>query len=312
MKQYIGIEIGGTKQQAASFDENGALIELKSERIALNRGAEDILDWMRETVPRLICADTVSVGVGFGGIVETATGKSYCSVQVPGWADFPVRDWFAEEYHLPVVVVNDTVCGGYAELLYGAGRGSDAFFYTNIGTGCGGAMFRNGVNLDGVGTGAAYHGQLWVPEPETGKPVRMETVCSGPAIEARLRRTGYVPENSMLWALCGGDVSKLTCREWAQAAKSGDAFALDDMDRWAQSYAVALTDILAVLAPERIAIGGGVANCGEPLFDAIRRHTDAMTFISMRGKYRILPCKTGDLAVLIGAAMYARDGFQTL
>ena len=68
MKQYIGVEIGGTKQQAASFDESGALIELKSERIALKRGAEDILDWMRETVPRLICAEREVGGlVGQGG-----------------------------------------------------------------------------------------------------------------------------------------------------------------------------------------------------------------------------------------------------
>ena len=69
---------------------------------------------------------------------------------------------------------------------------------------------------------------------------------------------------------------------------------------------------LSLLAPERVAIGGGVANNGEVIFEAIRRHTDELVFISMKGRYEIVPCQTKDMAVLIGAALYSRDGFGTL
>lgn len=313
MKQYIGVEIGGTKQQVASFDEAGKMLKLFSERVPLIKGATSILEWMEDKIPQLMCDKTVAIGVGFGGIVSTPDGRSACSVHVPGWDQFPIKTWFEDTFKLPTTVVNDTVCGGYAEVLQGAGQGVDSFFYTNIGTGCGGGYFLNGKNFDGIGTGGAYHGQMYVPswdDPST--PVRMESICCGPSIEARLRTPGYVPTDSLLYKMCDGNVSTLSCVEWCEAARQGDAFALSDIDRWAATYAIALSTFITLFAPRRVALGGGVSNGGEVLYEAIRRHVDKLIFVSMKDRYEIVPCKTMDMAVLIGAAMYARDGFITL
>ncbi|MBO5653468.1 MAG: ROK family protein [Clostridia bacterium] len=313
MKEYIGIEIGGTKQQAASFNERGETLRVFSERVKLTRGAPDILDWLDTVVPELITERTVAVGVGFGGIVDSRDGTSFCSVHVDGWDKFPLKTYFAERFGLPVTVVNDTVCGGYAEYLYGAGRGVARFFYTNIGTGCGGGMFIDGKSYDGIGTGGAYHGQIYVPSPEKdGSPIRMEQLCAGPAIEARLRKEGYVPESSLLYTLCEGKRENLTCKDWGRAIWEKDPFALAELERWAESYAVALSTLITVMAPTRVAIGGGVSLIGAPLFDAIRRHTDEKMFVSMKWLYEIVPCETEEMAVLIGAAMYARDGFSVV
>lgn len=313
MKEYIGVEIGGTKQQVASFYENGEMIQMFSERVPLIRGALDILDWMKEKIPMLLSENTVSIGVGFGGIVDSSDGSSACSVHVPGWDKFPIKKWFEETFQLPTVVVNDTVCGGYAEVLFGTGKDVPAFFYTNIGTGCGGAMFCGGKNYNGIGMGGAYHGQIFVPAwDQSETPIRMEQICCGPSIEKRLRTKGYVPESSKLYEMCGGDVEKLTCVEWGKAATEGDEFAVSDLNRWARTYATALSTLITVLAPQRVSIGGGVANVGDVLMDAIRKHTDDLIFISMKDRYEIVQCKTMDQAVLIGAAMYARDGFITI
>lgn len=314
MKQYIGVEIGGTKQQIASFDENGTLISRISEKISLKNGASDILAWMKEKVPQLLCEDTAAIGVGFGGIVETATGSSACSVHVPGWEHFSIRDWFHETFSLPVVVVNDTVCGGYAEVLFGTGKGKHIFFYTNIGTGCGGGLFIDGVNFDGNGMGAAYFGQSFVPswDGRDDEVIRVEKLCCGPAIEARLRTPGYIPESSVLRTMKGGDISKLYCPDWCEAARQGDRFALEDIDRWAKRYATALINFITLYAVERVSIGGGVSNNGDILLDPIRRYCDEMAFVSVKGRYDIVGCSTKDDAVLIGSAMYARDGFHPL
>ena len=203
--------------------------------------------------------------------------------------------------------------GGYAEYLYGAGRGHRRFFYTNIGTGCGGGMFIDGKSYDGMGTGGAYHGQIYVPSlKKDGSPIRMEQVCAGPAIEARLRSKDYVPKTSLLYSLCEGRVETLSCKDWGRAIKEKDAFALDDLEKWAESYAIALSTLITVMAPTRVAIGGGVSMIGEPLFEAIRRYADEKMFVSMKGLYDIVPCETEEMAVLIGAAMYAKDGFRTI
>ncbi len=314
MKQYIGVEIGGTKQQIASFAEDGTLIRRISEKIPLPNGASDILDWMKAHLPELVTDETVGIGVGFGGIVDTADGSSACSVHVPGWEKFPIKTWFERTFSLPVTVVNDTVCGGYAELLFGTGRGKDRFFYTNIGTGCGGGFFLHGKNYNGGTLGAAYFGQSYVPDwdGQIGDVIRVEKICCGPSIEKRLRTPGYVPADSLLYKMCGGDVSNLRCPDWCEAARQGDAFALADIDKWASRYATALSTFITLFAVERASIGGGVSNNGDILLDPIRRHTERLAFVSVEGKFDIVQCETKDDAVLIGSAMYARDGFTTL
>ena len=313
MKQYIGVEIGGTKQQLAAFDENGVLLERISERIPLPNGAVDIRNWIRAQLPRLINDQTVGIGVGFGGILDSRTGVSFASVHVEGWDQFPLKQWFEQTFGLPTTVVNDTVCGGYAEVLFGTGRDVDYFFYTNIGTGCGGALFIKGKNYDGWGTGGAYMGQMFIPSfDDKTDAVRMETVCAGSFWEKRLRAPHYIPEDSLLYRRLNGSTEAVRCADLCQAAREGDPFSLNEIDRWARHYAFALANFIVCFAIQRVSIGGGVANSGEIVLSPIRKHVDELTFLSVAGQYEIVRCTTLDDAVILGAAMYARDGFDTI
>ena len=99
MKTYTGIEIGGTKQQIGLFDENGKAIDIVSEKIELKNGAADILSWLKENLPRFSGAS--AVGAGFGGLVDSASGRTLMSVQVPGWENFSLRDWISENTACP-------------------------------------------------------------------------------------------------------------------------------------------------------------------------------------------------------------------
>ncbi len=313
MKNYIGVEIGGTKQQIASFDEKGNLHRLISEKISLKNGASDIRSWMIEKVPTLITSDICAIGVGFGGIVDSRSGFSSCSIHVPGWDNFPIKGWFEETFELPTTVVNDTVCGGYAEVLFGTGRGKDIFFYTNIGTGCGGALFMHGKNYDGWGMGGAYMGQLFVPSWNVeADVVRMETFCSGSSIEKRLRTPGYIPQTSLLYNMVKGETSSVRCPDLCEAARQGDSFSLAEIDKWARIYSIALANFITLFAPQRVSIGGGVSNNGDIILNPVRKYTDELAFVSVKGKYDIVVCETKDNAVLLGAALYARDSFTTL
>ena len=309
MKNWLGVEIGGTKQQVGVIRDDGRILKVISERIELKRGAPDILDWMKAKIPSLSEEyGFEGIGVGFGGILDTAKGSSICSVQVPGWKDFPIRSWFEAEFARPCTVVNDTVCGGYAELLYGSGRGREVFVYTNIGTGCGGSVFFKGKTFDGIGFGGAYFGQIYVPDMRSGRTARMEAVCSGTGVRNRLRREGYIPKESSLYPRREEADFKMLC----QAAREGDSFALNEIDDWAWCYSHALANLLAILSPERISIGGGVANNADFLLPYVRRHTEALAFLSSDGKYDIVACDFLDDAVFTGAALYARDGFNII
>jgi glucokinase len=313
---YLGVEIGATKQQISLSDADGQSLGLISEKVPLPNGAVDVMDWLLRSIPPLIARQTElggevrAIGAGFGGVLESRTGRIRISVQVPGWQDFPLKGWFESTFHLPTLIANDTVAGGYAELCRGSGQDARHFFYSNIGSGIGGALFLDRVPYDGLGMGAAYIGHTYVPDWTAAAPGcedKLENLCSGWSIEKRLRTSGYVAAESALLAMCQGDVTRLTCTLLGEAARQGDAFAVAEIQRIARSYAIALSNVLTLLSPDVVALGGGVANLGDVLFDPIRRFTEERVFISVRGAYRIVPCAFMDAAVPTGAALLARD-----
>lgn len=314
---YLGVEIGCTKQQLALCAGDGRILERKGENVPHPSGAKDILAWLETQVNGMLARHPGirRIGVGFGGPLETATGRVLVSVQVPGWKDFALKAWFEERFGREAVVVNDTVAGGYAELKLGSGRQSRVFFYTNIGSGIGGALFIGGKTWDGTGFGASYLGNTYTADwtaREPGALCRIEALCCGPAIEARLRAPGYVPEDSALIGLCGGNVAAADCRLLRRAAEAGDAFALGEIARVGRTFGVGVATVVSLIGADTVAIGGGVANLGELLLSPMREAAEAHAFVSARGRFRIVRCALVQDNVPVGAALYARDGFDAV
>ncbi len=309
-KRYLGVEIGGTKQQVCLGTGDGEVLSCRSVQLG-QVTAREILAWLEATIrPLLADEDIAGIGVGFGGPLETATGRVLSSLQVPGWKDFPLRSWFAERFGVPVIVANDTFTGGIAELCQGAGRGAALLCYTNIGTGIGGGLYAGGRGFDGSGFGAAYLGNTLVPDWR-GKPgsyTRMELLVSGESIRRRLSTPGYVPQDSALYAACGGNVTTLSAVELGQAVQTGDPFACAELDRIAASFSIALVNLLAITGVTRVVIGGGVSKMGDVLFDRIRAKTDALAFLANAGRYEIAPGQLQDRAVPVGALLLAAQG----
>jgi glucokinase len=255
-----------------------------------------------------------AIGVGFGGILESSTGVSLVSVQVDGWKDFPVKDWFEKTFGLPALVLNDTVAGGCGEYLCSKEK-AEVFFYTNIGSGIGGCLLLRGRYFDGSGYGGAYFGHTYVPDRTAGKAgayAKVETLCSGFGIERRLNSPAYVPESSLLYKLGQGNPSseggdspakrpRYSCAMLGEAARNQDAFALEEIERTADSYALGLSNVITLFGAQRVVIGGGVAKLGDLLFDPIRRQTEKYVFISAASRYTIGQSLLMDDAVLTGS-----------
>lgn len=309
MDLYLGVEIGGTKQQIAVGDARGELLHTVTERVVLRRGAADILDWLEGKLKEVLESPRFgggvkAVGVGFGGPLETANGRVIKSLQVPGWDDFQIKTWVEGQTRLPVTVWNDTAAGGYAEWMLGAGEQTDSYFYTNIGTGIGGVHIIEGRVQDGFGYGASFLGNTYVPDWTAelpGAETEMELLCSGAGIEKRLNRPEYIPAHSSL-ATLGRPV---TCPDLAQAVGENDAFAVQELDRVCKTFSLALCNLLMVSPVRRVVIGGGVANMGPPLFERIRRFTEQYAYVANKGQVEILQSRLLDGAVVKGAVLLA-------
>jgi len=308
---YIGVEIGGTKVQAALCGENGGVLKVWRGRVDIDSGAEGILEWLYGVIPEITgsCKNggkPEGIGIGFGGIVEKGTGNIAMSVQVKGWENVSLKKRFEDRFGLPACVENDTVCAGFAEYRTGAGQNAKNFFYTNIGSGIGGALFIDGKPVLGQSLGAAYFGHTWAPSWDTpGKPEKIEDLCSGFAIERRLQSAGYVPDNSLVLKFAG--TGRPDCRALGKAANAGDAFALAELDRVAESFGIGLANIITLFHPEVIVIGGGVSNLGELILGPVRRYAAQYAFEPCKTGFSVLPCSFTEEAVLIGAAMVAAE-----
>jgi glucokinase len=326
---YLGIEIGGTKLQLGVGPGDGTLAGLWRGPVDVAAGGEGIRRQITAAVPELLAQASVDraqirgVGVGFGGPVDDATRTVIKSHQIQGWDDFPLADWLAEMLGWPVALGNDADVAGLAEALFGAGKGLSPVFYITIGSGIGGALIIDGEIYRGCGRGAAEIGHLrpglgkWNKETgeyEEGAKV-LEEVASGWAIQENARTWAWASllgqEETALLRLVGGQPDLITTREVAQAADQGDQEALGTLQSAWFWLADGICQMIALLCPRRIVIGGGVSLMGEKLlFEPLREIVACRVFKPFTGCYDIVPAALGEEVVVHGALALARRRLQ--
>ena len=320
----LGIEVGGTKLQLGIGQADGSLAAL--ERLSVNpaRGAKGILDQIqtafRPVLHRmhLSAHDVRGIGVGFGGPVDVSRGLVHASYQVQGWTDFPLADTLRRSTEVAAVVIeNDADAAGLAEARFGAGVNCSPLLYITIGSGIGGALIVDGKIYRGTGLGAVEIGHMEIPvNSRTGTRIlQLEEIASGWGIarEAReesLYLSGQPRPQCDLLDRSNHDRQEITARSIAQAAMNGDHRAEQILDRARTSVAFALRQAIALLAPRRIILGGGVSLIGEAhWFQPIRGLVEAGAFAAFRGSYDIVPAALGEEVVVHGALALAHDAF---
>lgn len=274
---YLGVEIGGTKLQAGVCDRRGRVKRLVREPVDRRGGAEKILTQLERLVPPLLESYPVNgIGVGFGGPVDVKHGRVVKSHQVKGWSGFALRRWFERQFGLPVVLENDSNCAALAEAVCGAGRGRRVVFYMNIGTGIGGGLVIDGqVHQGRYGAAEIGHTRVW----------------GGEALPTTLRRSS---QNKLQWPTVEDLASGLAI----ERRKSSVA-------RSARVLGVALANVIALLNPDVVVVGGGVSLAGARFFRPLRDTVRALVFEPFGGNYRIVPAALGETVVVVGAALLA-------
>jgi glucokinase len=317
---FLGIEIGGTKLQIGVGQGDGILAGLWRGTVDVAAGPAGIRDQITAAVPELLSrlglerSQLRGVGIGFGGPVDDATHTIIKSHQIAGWDDFPLADWITELLGWPAVLGNDADVAGLAEALFGAGKGMSPIFYITLGSGIGGGLIVNGEIYRGCGRGAAEIGHVQVsrPTPEGICRLPLERFASGWGIaeDARVSLArGSTDRSPMayLLRLAGGSVERITAAQVSQAADQGDPFARQILDRAWACLAEAIAQVIVLLCPRRIIIGGGVSLMGEQiLFEPLRRLVAEQVFAPFANCYDIVAAALGEKVVVHGALALAR------
>ena len=342
----LGIEIGGTKLQiGVGRGDGGPLLALERRDVVPERGAHGILEQIAQLGRQLIEAHSIeAIGVGFGGPVDGTTGRTIVSHQVDGWRDFALTQWCRDTLDRPTLLANDSDSAGLAEARFGAGRGRRVVFYSNVGSGIGGALVLNGQLYAGGGGIASEIGHLR-PGLQAERPDQtLESMASGwgitEAVQARLSEPVSRSLESMvrgkrpsqpdavrqrlieleeaderdaadLLERCDGRLDQLNTKIIATAAHGGNRLAREAFQRATQALGWALAQMITLLAPNVVVLGGGVALVGEDLmFRPLRAQVRRYVFPPLADAFEIVPAGLGEEVVIHGALALAADALK--
>jgi glucokinase len=337
---FLGIEIGGTKLQLGvgpgDSPNLAAMVRLDIDPV---RGAAGILEQIEIAGIGLLQKYPIErIGIGFGGPVNTLTGTVTKSHQIGGWENVPLGRWCEETLGRPTRLGNDCDVAALAEAKYGAARGAGSMFYVTVGTGVGGGLVIGG-RLHGAGRPAvAEIGHLRPGLHDDRPDMTVESHASGWGIAAAAvaRMTGQVsrPLDSLrptadqpnetvrqrldhvqqteteyvadLMQRCGGDADQLTTKMVAQAAAEGNEVAREVLAHACQVLGWGIAQVITLVAPEVVVVGGGVSLIGEQFFfSSLRAEVARYVFPPLRDSYRIAPADLGESVVVHGALALA-------
>lgn len=315
---YLGIEIGGTKLQLGVGRGDGSeFVAFERRTVDIARGAEGIREQIRLVGRELVKAHGVTrVGYGFGGPIHGARGLVQKSHQVAGWDNFPLVEWTERELGVPARLGNDCDMAALAEACFGGGRSARSVFYVTVGTGIGGGLVFDRRVHGPDRPAAAEIGHLR-PGLEAADPSKtVESLAAGPGISlaTRTRLTDLLntgersDEVNDLLSRCGRNLDALATKEVGEAAVAGNRLAREQYAAAMRMLGWAIAQVITLVAPEVVIVGGGVSLVGEevffaPLRDAVREYV----FPPLADSYRLLPAALGESVVVHGALALARQ-----
>ena len=311
MAKRIGIDVGGTNVKIALVDD-GKIIYSNSVptyaqmgyEYTVNNIKQAIKDLMKET--ETTAADIKGIGFDFPGQVDYKTGVVKLAPNIPGWVNVPIAQMIEEAFHIPTKIDNDVRCAALGEMNFGAGKGCQNFVCITVGTGIGSGLVVNGQLVRGAANAAGEIGHIKLqmkdgPICGCGDTGCLEAFASGPSIVAMAQ--DYLKSGkSTKFREMAGD-GEITPYIVAKAAEAGDPVAKRIFTIIGEYVGMGLVSVINLLNPEKVIIGGGVAEAGDLLLEPIRKTINERAMVVARESVEIVPAELGNSAGVIGASM---------
>ncbi len=303
----IGVDLGGTKLYGAVADLNGAI----QHEVYIphdgphdgphdETGADDYLERLCGLIQRLLDVPRPpgqrirGIGVGVPSITLTPEGIVKWAPSL-GWRDLPLKKLLTDRFAMPVLVENDVNLAALGEWSFGAGRGTQNMVCIAVGTGIGAGVIIGGALYTGHNQAAGEIGYLPPSIDYLGYSYdqfgALETLASGPGIAGRARQLLRKDGLSVPTELSAEDVFN--------AARRGEAWACQAVGDTVDYLSLAIAGISALLDPEVVVLGGGVARSADLLVEPIlERLRGVVPFVP-----RVVASSLGRRAATMGAIM---------
>ena len=281
----VGADIGGSKVAAGLVAPTGEICHRTRVPMAAEDGPAAGLACVTQAIDQVCakaeaskrCNDKLrGIGICCPGPLDPHTGVIVNPPNLPCWRNFSLAEEISQRYGVPVKVDNDANAAALAEVLWGAGRGYRNIFFTILGTGIGTGIIFDGRIYHGRTGAAGEGGHVSIdyrgPLCGCGKPGCIEAFAAGPAIakraRAKLRANGA--RESVLLGLARGEFRNVTAEMVGQAYAQGDPVAAETLEETVQFLSLWLGNMIDLLEPDVIIVGGGVGELMRPFLAEIR------------------------------------------
>ena len=309
---YIGLDVGGTNLKAGLVREDGQILAVERTPLAFENPEQfaRTLAQLGQSVLQqagVPASEVVSAGIGIPGAVAGGDILYTCNIPL---RDVPLSRLFRQYLDVPVLLENDANCAAVGEWLCGAGRGTQQFIVVTLGTGVGGGLILNGKLYSGsgmvgeVGHMVIQHGGA---PCNCGRRGCWEAYASATGLIRMTREAMEAHPESLLHTVAAqnGCVEGRTAFD---AAVQGDETALGLCRDYVSYLAAGVTNLINILQPEAVAIGGGVAAAPDRLLlTPLREIVERECYPRHTGQLpRIVRAELGNDAGIIGAALLKR------
>ncbi len=315
MSYCIGVDLGGTNIAAGIVDLKEKRIIRKSRiKTRAPRPCEEISEDIFELCKKLVSFEGMSlkdmqwIGIATPGIVKD--GKVIYANNL-GWQNAEFVKIMHEKTGRPVIIANDANTAAYAEAIWGVGAESRTLVAVTLGTGVGGGIVIDGRIWEGMNGFAAELGHITLDSEgricSCGKRGCFEAYCSATALVSEARRVMHLYPGSVMWDMCGRDASKMNGYIPFKAYEQGDEAATEVIEDFIKYLAIGISNIINILQPDVLCIGGGISAEGELLMAPLRKQIERISFGVKEGRTKVAAAKFLNDAGIIGAALLGKQ-----
>lgn len=310
MRYYAGVDLGGTNTKIGILDVDGNIFKSSIIKTFSDRGVDDTLNRIWETIKNLVqelnidIKNLSGIGIGIPGPVKDQSIVKFFA-NFPWEKNINVKELMEKISGVETKLDNDVNIIAMGEAKYGAAKDSSSSVTIALGTGIGGGIYINGSLISGFSGAGGEIGHIKLEKD--GKLCGCE---QRGCFEAYASATGMIREavsrlavnkNNLLYELIDRKIDKLEAKDIFDAAKQGDTFSLDIIDYETEYLAMGIGNILNILNPEVIVIGGGVALAGDILFNPLKEKLKKYVLSVALEDLKIVPGVLGNEAGIKGA-----------
>lgn len=313
---YIGIDLGGTNIAAGLVDEHGKVLCKDSVPTHKERPDVEIVKDMASLAQKIIEKSGIriknikSVGAGCPGTPDGERGIIVYANNL-NFYNTPVREIMQKYIDLPILIENDANCAALAESVAGAAMDVENSVTITLGTGVGGGIVLNKKLYSGFNFAAGELGHMVIVvdgnQCTCGRKGCWEVYASATALIQQTIEAAKNNPGSLINELINGDYGKIDAKTAFDAAKQGDETGKKVVGQYIKYIAEGLANIINILMPEVIVVGGGVSKEGEYLLRPLREMVQQRVYSKDIPPTQIRAAQMGNDAGIVGAAMLGKS-----